>query len=193
MATTEERQIVVTCAASSATKKPGSSQPIIPDPHTNMFPVELLLSSQALVTLFRVLARHSADAEAPIYPTGCQGTHEGPCHGELWICSGCGSRICEAECTDMEPRLCYHCWDKQYKLAMMPDAQESVLPTSEIIVISCDCSEKVDNFGTCLELTPEGVLTLEDKDGLRVSIRLPQWLDEAIRKTIVLQTVVASM
>lgn len=137
--------------------------------------------------------QHRMDADAPIYSAKCQGTHDGPCHGELWICSGCSSRICEVEHTDTEPRLCYRCWDKQYTLAMMPDAQERVSPTSETIVIGCDCSENGGDCGTWLELTPDGILAVEDKDGLRVSIMLPQWLDEAIRKTVALQPMVAPM
>ena len=46
--------------------------------------------------------------------------------------------------------------------------------------IPCDCAADKP-CGTWLELTPEGILVLEDKDNLRVSCALPEWLDAAIR------------
>ena len=50
--------------------------------------------------------------------------------------------------------------------------------------LACDCLESGGDCGTWLELTPEGILCLEDKDGLRVSILLPDWLDEAMRTAL---------
>ena len=49
--------------------------------------------------------------------------------------------------------------------------------------IPCDCAADVP-CGTWLELTPEGILVLEDKDNLQVSCDLPEWLDAAIRYAI---------
>ena len=48
------------------------------------------------------------------------------------------------------------------------------------LLISCDCAAE-EPCGTWLELTTEGILILEDKDNLRVSCALPEWLDAAIR------------
>lgn len=224
---TEKRHIVVTGATSSATAKPGSTQPVIPDSHTDLFSVELLLSHQALVAMFRVLARHSTteattlagqvessqtqmavpnqpsheankvqhsvDVEAPNYPDRCQGTHAGLCVGELWSCAGCGNRICGAERTGTESNRCYRCWDRQYTLAMMPDAQVEAALTEPSLLLACACRESGDDCGTWLELTPEGILALEDRDGLRVSFLLPLWLEEAIRHAIALQPSVGTV
>ncbi len=46
--------------------------------------------------------------------------------------------------------------------------------------IPCDCAAE-EPCGTWLELMPDGILVLEDKDNLRVSCALPEWLDAAIR------------
>ena len=48
------------------------------------------------------------------------------------------------------------------------------------LLISCDCAAE-EPCGTWLELTSDGILVLEDKDNLRVSCALPEWLDAAIR------------
>ena len=48
--------------------------------------------------------------------------------------------------------------------------------------IACDCDESACD--TWMEITPEGILALEDKDGLLVSILLPEWLDHAIRAAV---------
>ena len=48
------------------------------------------------------------------------------------------------------------------------------------LLIPCDCAAE-EPCGTWLELTSEGILVLEDKDNLRVSCALPEWLDAAIR------------
>jgi len=52
----------------------------------------------------------------------------------------------------------------------------------EALIVPCDCGE-----ATCaarLELTPDGILSIEDADGLLMSIDLPEWLDDAIRFAI---------
>lgn len=48
------------------------------------------------------------------------------------------------------------------------------------LILVCDCIE----CGTWLELTTDGFLILEDKDGLRVSMMLPEWLETAMRTTL---------
>ena len=52
----------------------------------------------------------------------------------------------------------------------------------EAMVVTCGCDE--DDCATWLELTPDGFLSLEDADGLLVSIDLPDWLDNAMRTAI---------
>jgi hypothetical protein len=47
----------------------------------------------------------------------------------------------------------------------------------------CDCPEQC---GTVLQLTHDGFLILEDKDGLRVSFMLPDWLDFALRRALLM-------
>lgn len=42
--------------------------------------------------------------------------------------------------------------------------------------------------GAWLELTPDGVLTVADKEGERLSILLPDWLDHAIRSAVLTHT-----
>ena len=54
--------------------------------------------------------------------------------------------------------------------------------TPEALVVSCGCDE--DGCATCLELTPEGILAIEDVDGLRLSLLLPDWLDNVMRTAI---------
>lgn len=106
---------------------------------------------------------------------GCQSTNHTECYGELWQCAACNKVVCYAEGTDNHPELCDDCWAKRYE------------PT---IVLACDCSEK--ECGAWLELTPDGIMALEDQDGLRVSIMLPTWLDEAIRNALRVQQVMES-
>ena len=54
--------------------------------------------------------------------------------------------------------------------------------SNQSLVVTCDCEE-----ATCtawLELTPEGTLAIEDADGMRLSLLLPDWLESAIRTAI---------
>ena len=48
------------------------------------------------------------------------------------------------------------------------------------VFVSCDC-EQDEPCGSWLELTVDGILVLEDKDGEQVSFRLPDWLEASIR------------
>lgn len=51
----------------------------------------------------------------------------------------------------------------------------------ETLILACDCIESGGECGTWLELTPDGFLILEDKDGLRIIIMLPDWLAVVLR------------
>ena len=55
----------------------------------------------------------------------------------------------------------------------------------ESLIVPCDCGEEA--CATWLELTPDGILAIEDVDGLRLSIDLPEWLDDAMRTTMAVQ------
>ena len=52
----------------------------------------------------------------------------------------------------------------------------------ESLIIPCDCGEEA--CATWLELTPHGILAIEDADGLLLSIDLPEWLDDAMRSAM---------
>jgi hypothetical protein len=51
------------------------------------------------------------------------------------------------------------------------------------LIVTCACHEKA--CGAWMELTPEGVLAVEDQDGECLSILLPEWLEQAIRTAVV--------
>jgi len=55
----------------------------------------------------------------------------------------------------------------------------------ESLIIPCDCGEA--ECATRLELTPDGILAIEDVDGLRLSILLPDWLESALRTAVTTQ------
>ena len=55
----------------------------------------------------------------------------------------------------------------------------------ESLIIPCDCGE--EECATWLELTPDGILAIEDVDGLRLSILLPEWLESALRTAMTVQ------
>ena len=59
--------------------------------------------------------------------------------------------------------------------------ERGVKDEPETLQLVCDCPESGDACGTWLELTSDGFLVLEDKDGLCVSLMLPEWLEEAMR------------
>jgi hypothetical protein len=48
--------------------------------------------------------------------------------------------------------------------------------------IACACDERTCD--TWMEITPEGMLAVEDKEGERVSILLSEWLAQAIRAAV---------
>lgn len=115
---------------------------------------------------------------------GCQSTNHTECYGELWQCAACNKVVCYAEGTDNHPELCDDCWAKRYASPQSSETEDRTDMDDQSIVVACDCIEYGDECGTWLELTPDGFLALEDKDGLRVSIMLPQWLDDAVRNAV---------
>lgn len=111
--------------------------------------------------------------------SGCQSTNHSACYGELWQCAACHRTFCCAEGTDNHPELCDDCWAARFAPEVVEDRSRLTFTAEGILELLCDCPEQC---GTWLEFTADGVLALEDKDGLRVSILLPDWLDEAIRQ-----------
>lgn len=66
--------------------------------------------------------------------------------------------------------------------AQPTSAPETAFWQENRFLVPCDCvSDDGQSCGTWLELTQEGILLLEDKDGLRVSCSLPEWLEDPIR------------
>lgn len=51
----------------------------------------------------------------------------------------------------------------------------------ETLILACDCIESGGECGTWLELTPDRFLILEDKDGLQITVLLPDWLAVVMR------------
>lgn len=107
---------------------------------------------------------------------GCQSTNHSFCYGELWQCAACGKMMCCNEGSDDHPELCDDCW-----AVLFAPANEVSLTQNEDLHLVCDCPEQC---GTGLMLTHDGFLILEDKDDLRVSFMLPDWLDFAIRRAL---------
>jgi hypothetical protein len=73
--------------------------------------------------------------------------------------------------------------DQAYRLPE-PEAagrQNATYSGHSPLQVVCDCPEQC---GAVLQLTHDGFLILEDRDGLRVSIMLPDWLDFAIRRAL---------
>lgn len=126
------------------------------------------------------LARESSGRMA-----GCQSTNHADCYGELWQCAACGKTVCYAEGTDDHPDLCDECWAARF--TSPGDHVTPGVPFREkgTFVLVCDCPERC---GTVLRLTPDGFLVLEDRDGLQVSFMLPDWLDFAIRRALLVNT-----
>lgn len=115
---------------------------------------------------------------------GCQSTSHPACYGELWQCAACHRTFCCAEGTDNHPELCDECWAARFAPEVTAETPHSSFTESGTLQWPCACLE---TCGAWLELTTDGVLALEDKDGLRVSILLPDWLDDAIRQAVAAQ------
>lgn len=116
------------------------------------------------------------DPEAGGRMPGCQSTNHTVCYGELWQCVACGKTVCYNEGTTNHPELCDDCW-----AALFAPTREVNLTQTGVLSLICDCPEQC---GTVLRLSDDGFLALEDKDGLLVSFLLPDWLDFAIRRTM---------
>lgn len=117
---------------------------------------------------------------------GCQSTNHTDCYGELWQCEGCGKMVCYAEGTDNQPEVCDACWVKRQAALDMGEQPGAMLDHNTLQLV-CDCP---DQCGTVLKLSHDGFLVLEDKDGLFVSFMLPDWLDFAIRRALLINTTV---
>lgn len=209
--TTEDRQVMVGCYDGNGTEDADPSMRFDPDYPVGWVPVDLLYSPQEWVA-FRQQAGWSIDpddvnlADLTEYWArrlleqgwllqgekqeephgrlpGCQSTNHTKCYGELWQCAACGKTVCYAEGTDNQPDLCDDCWVNQ--VAPNKETRQPMLIVREqTILLACDCPESGGECGTWLELTLDGFLVLEDKDGLRVSILLPEWLECVVRKVM---------
>lgn len=113
--------------------------------------------------------------------SGCQSTSHPTCYGMLWQCAVCHRTFCCAEGTDNHPDLCDDCWAAHFAAEVIAETPPISFTESGTLQLPCDCSKQCDVW---LELTDDGVLALEDKDGLRVSMLLPDWLEEAIRHAV---------
>lgn len=127
------------------------------------------------------------DGQACVRISGCQSTNHDHCYGELWQCSACHRTFCCAEGTDNHPELCDDCWAARFAAVGEGDMSGVTFTEEDTLELLCACPEAC---GTWLELTADGVLALEDKDGLRVSLLLPVWLEDAIRQAAAIQQAV---
>jgi hypothetical protein len=114
---------------------------------------------------------------------GCQSTNHTNCYGELWQCAACGKTVCYAEGTDNHPELCDDCWVQYQAEKDEWETQAITTLNHHTLVLVCDCP---DQCGTVLKLTHDGFLVVEDKDDLLVSFMLPDWLDFAIRRALLM-------
>lgn len=116
---------------------------------------------------------------------GCQSTNHTVCYGELWQCAACGKTVCCNEGTDDHPELCDDCWATLYATPQAVEVRQRTVLSQHPLQLVCDCTEQC---GTVLQLTHDGFLVLEDKDGLLVSFMLPDWLDFALRRALLANT-----
>ena len=122
--------------------------------------------------------------QACVRISGCQSISHTTCYGELWRCTACHRTFCCAEGTDNHPELCDDCWAARFAPEWGADTPRVTFTAEGTLELPCPCPEQC---GAWLELTADGVLALEDKDGLRVSILLPVWLEEVIRQAVAVQ------
>ena len=75
--------------------------------------------------------------------------------------------------------------DQELSTVATPASDPQIAPTASWqenrFLIPCDCADVDQPCGTWLELTQEGILILEDKDGMRISCCLPDWLEDPLR------------
>jgi hypothetical protein len=132
-------------------------------------PIELLYSHEA----FSTYAQEVQAAGAAIYDA--EGNLRFDAFTEYW------AQLLEAQG-----------WlDQAYQLPE-PEAagrQNATYSGHSPLQVVCDCPERC---GAVLQLTHDGFLILEDKDGLQVSIMLPDWLDFAIRRALLVNTTAAA-
>ena len=114
----------------------------------------------------------------------CQSTHYTHCSGELWTCSDCGITCCEAERANEHPDLCVGCGLEAAGWGSSGESRTPVGLVGNCFIVPCDCPERDGSCGTWLALAIDGILSIEDKDGLWMSISLPDWLDTAMRQAL---------
>ncbi|MFN8495586.1 MAG: hypothetical protein U0350_48785 [Caldilineaceae bacterium] len=123
-------------------------------------------------------------------------------------CTICGAHLATRVTTDEQGNPCWHCgycarWHpasiQAYLHGKRLFANEKSQPQEQVAVgsapeeqtprtsllIPCDCPEHGDDCNTWLELTADGFLILEDKDGMRVSMLLPAWLEAVMYQALV--------
>jgi hypothetical protein len=117
----------------------------------------------------------------------CHSVHHAQCYGELWTCAGCGMTFCEAERTDHHPELCVDCGLEAAGWTTNSESGAPVGLVDNCFIVLCDCSERDGSCNTWLALTIDGILTIEDQEGMWMSISLPHWLDTAMRQALQVQ------
>jgi ribosomal protein L37AE/L43A len=137
----------------------------------------LMLGQRRIVTNVMAAGRHS-------HLPGCQSSHHAYCSGELWMCSGCGMTFCEAERANEHPDLCIDCGLEAAGWGSSGETETPVGLVGNCFIVPCDCPERDGSCGTWLALAVDGILTIEDKDGMWMSISLPGWLDTAMRQAL---------
>ncbi len=136
-----------------------------------------MLGQRRIVTSVMAADRHSRLPD-------CQSTHHTHCSGELWTCSGCGMTFCKAERTNEHPDLCVGCGLEASGWVNIGETRTPVGLVGNCFIVPCDCPEEDGSCGTWLALAIDGILTIEDKDGMWMSISLPDWLDTALRQVL---------
>lgn len=210
--TTDDRQVIVGCYDDHGTEDADPYLRFAPDYPLGWLPMELLYSPQAWTDFLqqtgatvhpddvdladlteywagRLIAqgwlRNGEVQTAPHWRLpGCQSANHTRCYGDLWQCAACQKWICCAEGTDNHPELCDDCWAARFAPADEGDTPEITFTPEGTLALPCACPEAC---GAWLELTADGILALEDKEGLRVSLLLPDWLDDAIRQAAAMQ------
>lgn len=132
------------------------------------------LQAQGWVEQSQVVAEPEEDGRI----VGCQSTNHTVCYGELWQCTVCGKTVCCNEGSDDHPELCDDCW-----AVLFAPTNDVTLTQSGALQLVCDCPQQCD---TVLKLSHDGFLVVEDRDGLHVTFMLPDWLDFAMRRVMLL-------
>lgn len=92
--------------------------------------------------------------------------------------------FCKAERTNEHPDLCVGCGLEASGWVNIGETRTPVGLVGNCFIVPCDCPEEDGACGTWLALAIDGILTIEDKDGMWMSISLPDWLDTALRQVL---------